>query len=168
MQEVHIYGLAKHSQEFHVVGRSPLRCSLCASAWSGFCSLPCGLACSRLRTRTSAVIGTPSAPCRNGTKPTLEATHRSYYHGRLHDKAASPKCCYAEDCIQHDRNRYAVVTTLRNDAYLPLVEVHGCQLHSTSPHTRPTRQILHTGACMLPKAYQPRHTPLALYRAWGP
>lgn len=64
------------------------------------------------------------------------ALSHSYYHGRSQEMAASPKCCYAEDCIQHSRGHHAVVTTLRSDAYLPLVEVLVTLHHTLSLHVR--------------------------------
>ena len=46
-----------------------------------------------------------------------------YSQGRQHALDASPRCCTGDDCLQRSQGRNAVLTSLRNDAYLPLLKV---------------------------------------------
>ena len=64
---------------------------------------------------------------------TLQASHsyvstnwNSYYAGRKESTDPCPRCCLAESCTQQDRGRYTVLTTLRTDKYLPLLQVSPC------------------------------------------
>lgn len=51
--------------------------------------------------------------------------------GRSEEGDPSPRCCVAEDCLQRGhRQRHAVVSALRTDSYLPLLQVRpaaGCR-----------------------------------------
>lgn len=64
----------------------------------------------------------------------LQASHsyvstnwNSYYAGRKESTDPCPRCCLAEECIQKDKGRYTILTTLRTDKYLPLLQVSICQ-----------------------------------------
>lgn len=50
-----------------------------------------------------------------------------YYAGRTDVSDPSPKCCIAEDCLANDQGRHAVITSLRTNKYLPLVQVCACR-----------------------------------------
>lgn len=70
----------------------------------------------------------------------LQASHsyvstnwNSYYAGRKDSTDPSPRCCLAESCTVADRGRYTVLTTLRTDKYLPLLQELSCSLRRTNP-----------------------------------
>lgn len=70
----------------------------------------------------------------------LQASHsymstswNSYYAGRRELADPSPRCCIAETCVRKDKGRYTILTTLRTDKYLPLLEELSCSLKKTNP-----------------------------------
>ena len=68
------------------------------------------------------VCASPETP---GSRATTE--------GRLHNDFPSPRCCVDEDCLEKDRGRYAVLTTLRSNDYLPLLHHLACSLKNSNP-----------------------------------
>lgn len=72
----------------------------------------------------------------------LQASHsyvatnwNSYYAGRTDASNPSPRCCSADSCTQNDRGRYTILTTLRTDKYLPLLQVSWSCRFDISKHT---------------------------------
>ena len=60
----------------------------------------------------------------------MSTSWNSYYAGRKESTDPSPRCCLAEECTRKDKGRYTILTTLRTDKYLPLLEV-GLRLSAT-------------------------------------
>jgi hypothetical protein len=72
---------------------------------------------------------TRSAVCSHPVTPSTRAT----LEGRVDTDFPSPRCCEDEECLKRDKGRHAVLTTLRSDDYLPLLENLACSLqHSNS------------------------------------
>jgi len=69
------------------------------------------------------------AVCANPVTPASAAIQQ----GRHNNEFPSPRCCVDEGCLLKDRGRYAVLTTLRTDNYLPLVKHLACSFHNTNP-----------------------------------
>ncbi len=63
-------------------------------------------------------IGVPS----NGANA-MVITPRRFYAGRTDLIDPAPRCCSDVGCLANDKGRYAVITSLRSNNYLPLVQV---------------------------------------------
>jgi len=53
--------------------------------------------------------------------------------GRTDTDFPSPRCCVDEGCLKRDKGRYAVLTTLRSNEYLPLLKHLACSMRNTNP-----------------------------------
>lgn len=60
-------------------------------------------------------------------------TSETITRGRHDQEFPSPRCCVDDECLKNDRGNYAVLTTLRTDTYLPLVEHLACSLQHSNP-----------------------------------
>lgn len=93
----------------------------------------------------------------------MSTSWNSYYAGRKEATDPSPRCCVAEECIQKDKGRYTILTTLRTDKYLPLLEVGTEQLAWISAcHSQGCHRAMHT-ACTSGTARQVLHRTYQLY-----
>ena len=67
--------------------------------------------------------------CESPATPALMAK----LEGRIDTDFPSPRCCEDEECLKRDRGKHAVLTTLRSDDYLPLLEHLACSLKNSNP-----------------------------------
>ena len=68
------------------------------------------------------VCGTPVTPASMAT-----------LQGRIDKDFPSPRCCVDEECLSKSKGRHAVLTTLRSDNYLPLLEHLSCSMKKSNP-----------------------------------
>ena len=73
---------------------------------------------------------TREAVCESPSTPALKAR----LEGRIDTDFPSPRCCEDEECLKVNRGRHAILTTLRSDAYLPLLEHLACSLKNSNPN----------------------------------
>lgn len=67
--------------------------------------------------------------CESPKTPAYLAT----LQGRIDQDFPSPRCCVDHDCLVQDKGRYAILTTLRSDDYLPLLEHLSCSIQHSNP-----------------------------------
>ena len=53
--------------------------------------------------------------------------------GRIDYEHPSPRCCVDSECLAGDKGKYAVLTTLRTDKYLPLLQNLACSMKLSNP-----------------------------------
>ena len=53
--------------------------------------------------------------------------------GRIESEFPSPRCCVDAECLNIDKGRYAVLTTLRSDKYFTLLKNLACSMKRTNP-----------------------------------
>lgn len=53
--------------------------------------------------------------------------------GRIDSLYPSPRCCSGSDCLEFDRGRYAILTTLRTDEYFPYLKKLSCSILNSNP-----------------------------------
>ncbi len=77
----------------------------------------------------AVLIYTRETVCASPATPASLAT----LQGRQDIDFPSPRCCEDEECLKKDRGNHAVLTTLRSDDYLPLLEHLACSLKHSNP-----------------------------------
>lgn len=75
-----------------------------------------------LTTTREILCGTPQTP-----------SGLAIQQGRTDADFPSPTCCVDAECLARSKGRHAVLTTLRSNDYLPLLEHLSCSLHRSNP-----------------------------------
>ena len=65
--------------------------------------------------------------------PVQDAEYRVVVSGRIDEMHPSPRCCAGTDCLLTSSGRYAALTTLRSEEYLPLLRILHCSLKKSNP-----------------------------------
>jgi hypothetical protein len=68
--------------------------------------------------------------------PPITEASEAIARGRHDEEFPSPRCCVDEECLKNDNGNYAVLTTLRTDTYLPLVQHLACSLKNSNPNQK--------------------------------
>ena len=66
--------------------------------------------------------------------PVQDVEYLATVTGRIDSNYPSPRCCSGIECIETSSGRHAVLTTLRSDNYLPLLQALRCSLKKSNPN----------------------------------